>query len=383
MQPHKSPPLLESIFDQLPWKDLDDIYIIACQHLLTDTHMIFTKLFEKGFPLENLSIIGKCYSASDKVVSEMLNDGIDVDESCLNFSSHKKFDCNFKIMIANFLKNSLIRVRKKNIKKLIILDDGGHLLAEVNKHIHELPPTVGIEQTTSGYEVMKEETLNYPIINIARSRPKLTIEPNMIVKGIWMRICNYYSQIKKTPQNILILGNGAIGKYLNVLLQDDYSTKVFDVDNKKTEMENLEQNLEKFDLIIGCSGKTSIPASLHHKISPGTVLASGSSSDREFDAVHLRNKIEMTANPHENLIIEGIHLLNCGFPVNFYGHRFSSIPLSEIQFTISLLSAALFQAFQTPSFVRDFIDLNHDLEKIVSEGYLALQQSHQLATNAL
>ncbi len=377
------PPLLESIYDQIPWGNMENTYIIASQHLLADTHMIFRKLFEQGFPLENLSINGKCYSASRDVVAEMMAEGIDVDLSCLSFISDEEFDNYYDQNIADFLHKTLKKIKGRNIDKLIILDDGGHLLAEVNKHVNELPPVVGIEQTSAGYHLLKKEPLNFPVVNIARSFPKLNVEATMIAKGIWSRVNAYCEETGKNPHKILIIGNGAIGKHLKYELQNDYEVSIYDVNQEISDVVNLEESLGDFDVIIGCTGGTSIPHSIHHKIKPGTILASGSSSDREFDAVHFRKRAQNVINQHENLVIEGVHLLNCGFPVNFYGERFSSIPLSEIQLTLSLLSSALFQASQTPSFIKDFIELDPTLEKNIMEGFYFLQNEDNTVANSL
>ena len=65
------------------------------------------------------------------------------------------------------------------------------------------------------------------------------------------------------PKRILIIGQGTIGKAISAHLKNDlYHVDCFDECPEKSDFrsEELNQRLKKYDLIIGCTGNTSIQA---------------------------------------------------------------------------------------------------------------------------
>jgi hypothetical protein len=96
------------------------------------------------------------------------------------------------------------------------------------------------------------------------------------------------------------------------------------------------------------------------------ILASSSSSDREFSAVELRRLLPKSANCHENIYVNGIHLLNSGFPVNFNGLKEVELP-EDIQLTRSLMYAAVCSRIINHD-KKGLIELNTDIQqKIISK----------------
>ena len=84
----------------------------------------------------------------------------------------------------------------------------------------------------------------------------------------------------------LIIGGGAIGLAVKKNLEDrGIQSDVFDLKLAESSQKSLPEILGDYNLILGCTGTTSIPAQHHPCIAPGTALASISSSDRPIPAM--------------------------------------------------------------------------------------------------
>lgn len=342
-------PLVEHLISQQPDLDLKNVRILGVQHILETTHSMFRSFFKKGLKPENVSLIGKCYSTNLEVLEEMKADGIDASQRSLAYDSHLSFDEAFYMDVAKFIQDR--RESLKNIKYdlIIILDDGGKLLRVLkDEHIETTSPIVGIEQTSAGYELIKNKKMIFPVLNVAKEPLKLGLESPMIAKACFERLFPSIKKVSKGVGNFLIMGGGPIGKSIfNTLRSKNYEADIFDLNKELSSLESLvlEKLIKQYDCIIGCTGQTSIPFSLHHHFKPGAILVSASSSDREFDAVYLRRQIKVNHNCHQNLKIGNVHLINSGFPVNFDGER-ENIDLDQIQLTIALIAAGIVQACQ-------------------------------------
>lgn len=323
---------------------LKNVRLICCQHLMESTFKMLCALREKGLEFSDISVLGKCYSSNLSVIREMSSKGIDVSPLSTFYNAHLPFDKSYKKCVKSFFHQSIQRKSLERYKKIIFLDDGGYLLEEVANFFEDFERIVGIEQTSSGYEYLKNKNLAFPIINIARSNTKLEIESPIIAQCVIGQLTNKLSKLKITPRKLLILGNGAVGKAIYERICHEYQIDIFDIHPSRSTLsyEEFLQRLKDYDLLIGSTGKISFPYHHHSLLKNGVVLASVSSSDREFDAVHLRKNVS-SHNCHSDLNINGIILLNSGFPINFFGTR-NNIPLKFIQITLSLLSSAILEA---------------------------------------
>ncbi len=106
--------------------------------------------------------------------------GIDVCPSSLSFNSHIPFDQQYRFNIKKFVSQRTLKLKNNQFKKIIILDDGGELIPEVDSVLGKENRAIGIEQTSSGYHKLKNKILNLPIINVARSPAKLNYESPII-----------------------------------------------------------------------------------------------------------------------------------------------------------------------------------------------------------
>ncbi|AIL65892.1 S-adenosyl-L-homocysteine hydrolase [Rickettsiales bacterium Ac37b] len=363
-------PLLEYVANLMYKTNLENIHIIACQHVLPSTHLMLRSMFDLGLKPENCAVIGKCYSTSNLVIKHMRQEGIYVDNSSNYFDSHLSFDEQFQHNIHHFLREQITRMNLGKNDKVIIMDDGGELLLAANNLLSEYSNIYGVEQTSSGYNKLKNKELHFPVMNVARSKAKLNIESPMIIESSLNQLTNHLNELKLFPTTCLIVGNGILGSCLSKSLSLKYKVKCYDTITTLSDLEPTELNLSDYDLIIGTTGEVAISSSIYHLLKKGVILASISSSDREFDAVHLRKLLQPTNNCHNNVIVNNMYLLNSGFPINFYATEKDNIPLHNIQLTFALLLAGVCQVLNNDNL--GFVRLEESLQNNITKKYIKL-----------
>lgn len=347
--------------------NLQECHLICVQHILATTISLFDALFKKGLDPRNLSAIGKCYSTRPEALKYLIEKGIDVAYESQHFNPYRTFDQEFQCVLLKFFQERISRLEKMGCKKLIVLDDGGELLLFVNSLLQEKNfwrgKIVGIEQTTAGYEKLKLQDLSFPVINVARSNIKLFHESPFIARIAVERLIAHLSTIGLFPKNALIIGNGAVGSHIYSEIKQLFRTEIFDLDKSRSSIQNglLSENLKKFDLIIGCTGKTVILPDQFRFLKKGACLVSVSSSDREFSGYDLRKNIKNISFCHQNIYTRGIHLLNCGFPINF-DDAYDEIDTQEFQLTRAILLGGIYQAIDKQHST-GLTDLDHGLQE--------------------
>ncbi|NGX36294.1 MAG: hypothetical protein K1000chlam1_01135 [Candidatus Anoxychlamydiales bacterium] len=361
-------PLIEkasSLFDE---DHLEECYIIGVQHILPSTYVMLNTLFKKGLKKSNLSILGKCYSTNPDTYKKMQEDGLDVCKLSINFDSHEEYDLTFKNKIKRFLYQRK-HIFKGKYKKIIILDDGGELIEELDKYIDDYENIICMEQTSAGFNRLKNKNLSFPIINLARSNAKLASEPDRVIKNALRKIHYQLGKLDVDISKVLILGNGEVGSSLYRSLKDIYQVIKYDKTKAKSDIDKSEliSVLSEADLIIGCSGNTSLPKELHQHLKQKAVLVSLSSSDREFDAIHLRKHHPKVSNPWQTLNCKGIYLLNSGFPISFDNNNMDDSYF--FQFIRSLIMSSIYQATKIKSSKNGFIDLDEGLQRIMIDNF--------------
>lgn len=357
--------ILQDLSSIYPPNFLKDFFLIGCQHLLPSTHLMLRSCFDMGLKPERTALIGKCYSTSPKTKKLMKEEGVYVCSSSAEFNSHQSYDEQFYNNISAFFHNALKHLKIPRGGKLIVLDDGGELISLVNAHASHFERVIGVEQTSAGYHKLSKVKLVVPVINVARCSAKLVGESPMVGEAQVYQMRKIVDRLGLSPQNALIIGNGALGQCLALAFQSHYNVVCYDKSLHKSDVDKKSLNLSQFDLIIGATGEASLSLERNPSLKEGVVLASVSSSDREFEASFLRKKIEKVEYCHENLFVDGIHLLNCGFPLNFQGGDKDSVPIEKIQLVIALLFAAIFQGVSRSYSETGFCALDYNYQRII------------------
>lgn len=353
-------------------------YLIGVQHLAFTTLEMIKVLIKKGLSGSNIFLLGKCYSANPLVVKELKKMGVHVSDYSFAFDSHVPYDRMFKENIEKFLRETLMVLPRDANSNIMLLDDGAALLRLSQDIFPKNSNIIGIEQTSSGFHLAQKISSNLPIINVARSQVKLNQETKFIARMVARKVLEYTQTVQSNISNVLIIGSGYIGRAVTNLLKKKYSVEIYDSRKslKAVEEEELSILLKRADVIIGCTGFNSLLPSDHKYLKKNAILISASSSDREFNAVEFRKQISSYYDCHKSIKINGVLLVNSGFPINFDENYLDSY---EFQLTRSLILAAIFQAV---SFVgkkkNGFIPLWH--QKEIKKKYFELHENKKLLT---
>jgi S-adenosylhomocysteine hydrolase len=181
---------------------------------------------------------------------------------------------------------------------LLVLDDGAYFLEAASCFSKKLPRVSVVEQTTRGRikvessAAMRLQAQSVPIVDVAGSGPKTTLEPPFIGRAVCAalhrKVGNKFSA--GHSRRCLILGFGAIGsqvahfakEYLNF---EPERIHVFDPTERcRIEASKCGYSIwrrddlkMRFDLVVGCSGRASFGVDDYVYLEDGAVLASASS----------------------------------------------------------------------------------------------------------
>lgn len=303
-------------------------------------------LFRSGLDPRNVALIGKCYSTHAAVADLMRADGIYVDEYSDAYAPHESFDTQYTRYVERFFAEAWDRLAAGRTGRVVLLDDGGSLLRAAADALDMSADVIGIEQTSAGYAKIRDCVLGFPVVNIARSSAKLLYESPIIASRVTQTAFERMASIGSSDA-ILITGAGAIGTALADVLRPRHERVDLHDTRPGCTTVDLPRAIGEYEVIIGATGATSVPADMHELLRPGVVLMSASSSDREFDAVALRRRTTPEPDCHADLTIADgrvdVTLLNSGFPVNFDGSAMCGDESMAITMAL-LASAVLFAA---------------------------------------
>lgn len=358
-------PLIErltQLFDDL---NLENTLVISVQHLCSTTEVLFDALLDLNLDPENLYVVGKCYSTNPEVLVRLRKKGINALFSSSSFNCSVPFDVDFDRNVDEMIKQVISSNDLFSFERIIILDDGGHLLERAHVLLPKGLPVVGIEQTSSGFNRMKDKNLPFPVINLARSWLKLEHETPIIISLVLRKLKEKLDQLDSNVKKVLLIGFGVLGQKIHEILKDKYLISVFDAVPEKSTIapDEFKTRLGEFDLIIGCTGSTSLKFEDFKYLKKPVTLASISSSDREFESFKFR-KLKPVKNCHSSVVIDGITLLNCGFPITF-DEDYDSIDTDDFQLTRALILASVYQASVTDKNLHGFLPMEDDLQKTI------------------
>ena len=275
----------------------------------------------------------------------------------------------------------ILELAKEPPEHLLVLDDGAYFLDAMARMKTRLPKVSIVEQTTRGVIKIEDDAeiracaYKVPIINVARSVPKRTLEPPFIGFAVCDALVRSLgSRLSATAtEYCLVLGYGSIGQQVahfvcGVLGFNSAQVRVFDVDPAKRERARKagftiwdRDSSIRFKLVLGCSGRASFTVEDRDLLENGAFLASATSGTVELsrqafieyadelqdDNVWIDNSCLDLNNVHSDLVFHfgdrTATFINAGFPVNFDG-RVNCVPSHYIQPTPTMMCAAAVQA---------------------------------------
>jgi S-adenosylhomocysteine hydrolase len=288
--------------------------------------------------------------------------------------------------------------------RILILDDGGMILDVANNQREiDANKIVGVEQTTGGINRLQSVPLRFPIVDVASSHAKLSLEAHYIAESIISESLIHLKRLRginyrASEERYLVVGFGPVGAGVAAMLQNAFGPEqvyVWDTDTRKAAVarqvgfnttQDISSGLKSASCVIGCTGHRSFDSARDNDVRPGTVLVSGSSANFEFDGIAARSRDRFTdldespyyqvaradfARMHDDYKtvnnLGHFWLCNAGFPVNFTGD-FDPIDVHHIQVTRALMIAGAVQARETKAEpgLRKFA---HEFDACISEVF--------------
>jgi S-adenosylhomocysteine hydrolase len=364
--------------------------------VLETVELTLSGLHELG--VGQIVLLGKCYSTKPSVF-ERLSAGDMIQVSALShaFDSHAPFDAQYAQHVQTIVakvKHAILNAAPPSPgvdrPAIVLMDDGGKLLMQVNKLLHgdarllarskSHVQLFGVEQTSSGHRVLSEqqaigEHLHFPVVNVARSFAKLTHESPTIAAFTVPRILHHVEQTRRTlasegkvwdPTGVLVLGAGFIGRAAAAELAAaaGFACSLYDPFPDQTaraacaaaelplitEPSELRSLLGKADVVLGCTGGTSLEPEQLRWLNSTALLLSLSSSDRELSAPALRKLAQQYHDCNETVRVElhgkSLFLPFSGFPLTFDDYCASAGEPEEMQLTYSLMCSGVLLGLQ-------------------------------------
>jgi S-adenosylhomocysteine hydrolase len=373
-------PLLDLWLEkEAPSQPLRGFTVLNIQHQLGNHVPQTCALLELGVSPQDLYWIDIPYSATAAVREVLFDLGIPggnvhvSDFRLLNaYAPYQR--CRVASLVSDFLDNPP--------ERLVVLDDGSYFLEALADLQGRLPSVAIVEQTTRGLIKIEDNpavqacAATVPLVNVARSRPKTTLEPPFIGIAITEVLGERLAVLRGglwDGCHCLVLGYGAIGRQVARFLADavglgQLAIYVHDVDLARMAQAKADGFriwdrgcALRFDVVVGCSGRASFGVGDRVYLEDGAVLASATSGTVELsreDFIELADKI-----PDDEISIErdgldemcvhsditfhfgdrSVTFLNGGFPINFNG-RINTIPPHYIQPTPTMMCAGALQA---------------------------------------
>jgi hypothetical protein len=208
-------------------------HLVAMPHLMPDVIDWISALIKLGLPADHIHLLAKQYSQVDATRDKLRNLGVDVmDYTAAPVGGY--YETLDNIDLPKFWRRSMSAITKAQTSSpkqdVLVMDDGGRLL-------HSIPPELtadkniriaGVEQTTNGYEVAREEGHKIDIIIPARSALKLECEAPFIADAAIRKLRDKLGIFKN--RDVAVIGIGNIGSSVASTLADNHNN-VFIFDN--------------------------------------------------------------------------------------------------------------------------------------------------------
>jgi hypothetical protein len=367
-------------------QDLSECVLIAVQHLFGSSIRVFSWLHLLGLPYERMHVVAKAYSSHRAVILKLRARGVNVYDVGEIYPGRFSFDSRGYDTVLEHLAEEAVENAIDSLlalglgRRLLVLDDGATAIEILNtrRHRRHASAVGAVEQTRRGKrrieKMRSRDRYPFPIVNVADSRLKLTLESPMIGTSVVEQLDSALRRLRDGgtlfDRRLLVIGYGEIGRSvaLAARLQGSRCVGVFDLDKAKCNdaedegfsvFESIRQALRDSDLVIGCTGNSCIPQTASAYLNKGTILASASSSNVEFMSLGLRPdrlfpwRWKFAFQPDSPFLrVHGdygtefggdVCLLNSGFPINFNG-AVDPIRAQDIQLTRALMLAGALQS---------------------------------------
>ena len=356
--------------------NLDKIIVVGALHILETTASLLNSLIKLGIRPHNMYFSGKSYSSSSIIEDEIYKRGIN-----LIGNIQQKQIGEFKETFIEQIKLLWSKVEddletKKNIERIIILEDGGCCLELLPDKLKFNYKITGVEQTRGGLYSENIKILPCPLIDIATAASKKIIISPFIAEAVLKKVKEYFKQFEHMNKKIIcgVIGNGAIGHAIvTYLLNKGFQVLIYDPNEKSfTQTQpNLYRSpsiayiIGNSQVIFGCTGRdVTENIDALSIINKDKYFISCTSQDVEF--LSLLKQIAQyvkVENPLADIVYNKdkttkVTIVQGGFPLNF-DRTPESVPASEIALARGLMLGAFIQAlFVSHNLIPDGVTTN-------------------------
>lgn len=340
----------------------EDTAVVAVQHMLWQTVSLFETARAMGLRLKNSFALGKIYSNSLPVIKSLREMGVTVIESTT--PEPGEFHSYFERDVARLWQVAGAALAQRQIKRLLVLDDGGACITNVPAGILRQYPVCGVEQTTRGMVLFEQQPPPFAVVSWARAAVKLNIAGPIFSQYLLDKLSTEFLKGESLQRKQLgIIGLGSIGRGVaNLALRQSAEVLFYDPDpqvhvswslrNAVARLDSLEELVLRCDYVLGCSGRNPFDGKWPLSHRPSIKLLSASSGDQEFGPIirDLKQKPRFKVEPDTWDIVSEhgpsgvIHIAYLGYPYSFVSRGIEAVPTRIVQLDIGGLLAAMVQA---------------------------------------
>lgn len=410
--------ILEEIASSLSSKqnnmlDMSTTGLIGVQHMLPSTASLFNAISKYlKIPKENMFFSGKFYSSCPEVEDYIRKSGIQLMPTKAP-KKHSMYEEYIEEKMADMWDKFIFHLENNpNIDKILILDEGGHCLKMMPKHLQYDYKISAIEQTRFGLYDMDGGSQLFPLIDVARSAAKRKLESPLIAAAITLRVSDIIKNLKIHKKSVCgVIGNGAVGsavaKYLlsqgyKVIVYDESDSSFHGIHNSAFyRVTSVKKVILTSDIVFGCTGRDiSKDNDIVSCVKSSITLVNCTSQNIEFlemlkKATSDKYLVKTIGDNMSQLqYVEGskeINILEDGFPINF-DRTPKSDPVEDMELTRCLLYCAVAQAsFLAKKPIGDGITpndsyiqmLDPNLQKLIVEKWIENQPKNRYSTEEI
>src|ERR1044072_1682003 len=191
----------------------EDTAVVAVQHMLLQTVDLFKTTARMGLNLKNVFALGKVYSNSEPVIQTLRRMGITVIDSTT--PEPGDFLRYFQRDVKRLWQVALETLRDRNIKRILVLDDGGVCITSAPSEVLQRYDLCGVEQTSLGVFLFEEKPPPFAVMSWARAAVKLEIGGASFSQCFIEKFNTEFLRYRPlTRKQLGVIGMGSIGRSL-------------------------------------------------------------------------------------------------------------------------------------------------------------------------
>jgi len=340
----------------------EDTALVAVQHMLLQTVDLFKTASAMGLNLKHVFALGKVYSNSQPVIQTLRSMGITVVDSTT--PEPGEFSSYFQRDVERLWHVATETLRQRNIRRILVLDDGGVSITSVPPEVLQRYALCGVEQTSLGMFLFEEKPPPFAVMSWARAAVKLQIGGPIFSQCFIDRLHTEFLHGRTLHgERLGVIGMGSIGRAVaNLAVRQGNEVRYCDPNielhlprdlrDSVTLVDSVADLMVSCDYVLGCSGRNPFKGKWPVKHRSGIKLISASSGDQEFGPIvrDLKQKPDFTiaSNTWDIVSEQGpcgpIHIAYLGYPYTFVSRDLEAAPTEVVQFDTGGLLTALVQA---------------------------------------